>query len=66
MDLEVDCDWPEFTFNSEGKLKLELTNLPPETEWMVDIKKDMVNNHSRAAIQLLCSHFGLALYIIIY
>ena len=46
MDLEVNCDWPEFTFSSEGKLELHTTDLPPEAEWMVDIKKKVVNNHS--------------------
>ena len=42
MDLEVDCDWPEFTFSSEGRLEMCLTDLPPDAEWMVDVRKTVV------------------------
>ena len=41
----MDCDWPEFTFNSEGRLDLCLADLPSDAEWMVDVKKAVVNTH---------------------
>ena len=45
MDLEVSVLRPEFTFSSEDKLEMHLADLPPEDEWMVNIRNPVVNNH---------------------
>ena len=34
---------PRFTFNSNGMIELQLTDLPPTSEWVVEIRRKKVS-----------------------